>query len=68
MEVGNIKADLKALPLQCPYCGETIEVLIDTSFSPQEYIEDCEVCCRPITICVQSTNGNPQVDARREDD
>lgn len=34
----------------CPYCGETISALIDTSVSHQTYIEDCEVCCRPINI------------------
>jgi len=36
---------------QCPYCGETIELLIDCSVAEQEYIEDCQVCCCP--ICVQ---------------
>ena len=34
----------------CPHCGETISVLLDFSISDQEYIEDCEVCCRPIEI------------------
>lgn len=37
----------------CPYCGERIEVLIDTSESDQKYIEDCSVCCRPITLNVE---------------
>lgn len=34
----------------CPYCAEPITVLIDGSVPNQEYIEDCEVCCRPILI------------------
>jgi hypothetical protein len=34
----------------CPYCGEEIELVIDTSETFQEYIEDCFVCCRPINI------------------
>ena len=38
---------------QCPYCWENISMLIDTSVSAQTYIEDCEVCCRPINISVQ---------------
>lgn len=38
---------------QCPYCWESISMLIDTSVSTQTYIEDCEVCCRPINISVQ---------------
>ncbi len=37
---------------QCPYCGETISVLIDDSVEQQEYIEDCQVCCRPIELSV----------------
>ena len=36
----------------CPYCGEKIEVLIDCSVDEQQYIEDCEVCCRPINFHV----------------
>ena len=39
---------LESRDIQCPYCGESIEVLIDCSVSEQRYIEDCQVCCRPI--------------------
>lgn len=38
--------------VQCPYCGESISVLIDDSVVQQNYIEDCEVCCRPINFAV----------------
>ncbi|MEE9258697.1 MAG: CPXCG motif-containing cysteine-rich protein [Nitrospinaceae bacterium] len=34
----------------CPYCGESISMLLDVSAREQQYIEDCEVCCRPIEI------------------
>ena len=34
----------------CPYCGEDISMVLDTSVGAQTYIEDCEVCCRPIEI------------------
>ena len=34
---------------QCPYCWETISMLLDPSISTS-YIEDCEVCCNPIQI------------------
>ncbi len=37
----------------CPYCGEVIELVIDTSIEEQHYIEDCEVCCRPINVVVR---------------
>ena len=34
----------------CPHCGQSISVLLDLSVPHQEYIEDCEACCRPIEI------------------
>ncbi|WP_198262983.1 CPXCG motif-containing cysteine-rich protein [sulfur-oxidizing endosymbiont of Gigantopelta aegis] len=39
--------------IACPYCGEYIDVLIEQGDIEQEYIEDCQVCCRPITFQVQ---------------
>ena len=44
--------ELQENDIQCPYCGEHITVLIDASVSEQNYIEDCQVCCRPIKIDV----------------
>ncbi|MGB5364246.1 MAG: CPXCG motif-containing cysteine-rich protein [Aureibaculum sp.] len=35
---------------QCPYCWEKISMLLDSSIIETTYIEDCEVCCRPIQI------------------
>ncbi len=34
----------------CPYCWEEISFVLDLSVARQNYIEDCEVCCRPIRI------------------
>ena len=34
----------------CPYCSERISMVLDISVRRQTYIEDCEVCCRPIEI------------------
>ena len=34
----------------CPHCWDKISMLIDTSISGQNYIEDCEICCNPIEI------------------
>jgi hypothetical protein len=36
--------------LDCPFCGERISMLLDLSAGGQSYIEDCEVCCRPIRV------------------
>ena len=43
---------LQERKVQCPYCGEMIDVLIDDSVPHQNYIEDCQVCCRPINFDV----------------
>jgi transcription elongation factor Elf1 len=34
----------------CPYCGQTVTMLLDLSVARQSYVEDCEVCCRPIQV------------------
>ena len=41
----------------CPYCGESISMLIDLNFNNQFYTEDCEVCCRPIEINLTVVDG-----------
>jgi hypothetical protein len=44
--------ELTEQPISCPYCGETITILVDDSLPQQQYVEDCQVCCRPIVIDV----------------
>jgi transcription elongation factor Elf1 len=34
----------------CPYCWQQISMILDLSIEEQTYVEDCEVCCRPIQI------------------
>ena len=53
----------------CPYCGALVQLLLDRGGgSPQEYVEDCEVCCRPWQIRVRwDRAGVAQVDARTDD-
>ncbi|WP_104734624.1 CPXCG motif-containing cysteine-rich protein [Hanstruepera ponticola] len=41
---------------QCPYCWESISMLLDISQEKQSCIEDCEVCCNPIQIHVKFDN------------
>jgi len=42
---------------QCPFCWESISVLLDSSVPHQKYIEDCEVCCNPLEIEVAFVSG-----------
>jgi hypothetical protein len=58
----------QSVVVQCPYCAESFEVLVDTSLGEQELIEDCEVCCRPVTLMVSVTDdGVAHVETRGED-
>ena len=56
--------------VSCPYCGEASELPVDLAGgSVQEYVEDCQVCCRPITLSVLvDENGDSQIEARTESD
>jgi len=40
----------ETITIQCPYCGESYETVVDPSAGSQRYIEDCAVCCRPIEV------------------
>ena len=52
------KRELETCPVQCPYCWESFAVVVDCSVPSQRYIEDCEVCCRPlvISLCLSGTD------------
>jgi len=44
----NVEQDIL---VQCPYCFKHITVRIDsTAGRNQEFVYDCEVCCRPIDM------------------
>lgn len=43
--------------VQCPYCGETFALTIDTSQGETETTEDCTVCCRPIAFSIECEPG-----------
>ncbi|MGB5508040.1 CPXCG motif-containing cysteine-rich protein [Robiginitalea sp.] len=52
--------------VQCPYCWESISILIDTSIPEQDYVEDCEVCCNPIEFYVRSADSRVLIVEVRE--
>lgn len=54
--------------MNCPYCGEAIELLIDASAGDQSYVEDCHVCCQPMEVVVTvAVDGGFQVSVRTDD-
>lgn len=55
--------------LGCPCCGEPISVLVDDSLPEQQYVEDCQVCCRPIVLDVSvDSEGDIVVLAKSENE
>ena len=55
--------------IYCPYCNEPISILVNSEDVGDAYIEDCQVCCRPIEITLSlDDNHCIQVQARDEND
>ncbi len=55
--------------VSCPYCGEAIAVLLDPQEAGQHYIEDCQVCCKPILFHVTVDSlGHLSVTVRDENE
>lgn len=54
----------------CPYCGESQEITLDAGGGPdQEYVQDCEVCCRPWNVHVAfHRNGGARVTVEPADE
>lgn len=67
--LGDGTADVEG-EVTCPYCGEAVAVALDPgSGRHQDYIEDCEVCCRPWRVCVEyGGDGHATVTAIPTDD
>lgn len=65
--LGDGTADTAAA-VQCPYCGEEVEIGLDPgSGTTQEYVEDCQVCCRPWRVFVTyAEDGTAQVAVEAE--
>jgi len=50
----------------CVYCFQVNETMVDTTAGMrQEYVEDCQVCCRPnlLTIAIDPDLENADVTA-----
>ena len=41
------------IAVQCPYCGERLETRVDLTADEPAYVEDCEICCRPIEFTLE---------------
>lgn len=51
----------------CPYCGEVVVIALDRSGgTEQDYVQDCEVCCRPWHVQVHFAAGSAEVSVEAE--
>lgn len=44
---------LSEQPVDCPFCGEAISIVVDVSAGSQAYVEDCQVCCQPMQVRIE---------------
>ena len=74
-ELDTIESEMTAAPgkkrleewvqVDCPYCGEGVEVHATSEEDGQTMYEDCTVCCRPIALHVTVEDDELQVEAQR---
>jgi hypothetical protein len=59
----------ESVSVRCPYCGEAVHTRVDLSAGETSYIEDCQVCCQPMELCIERTveGALSAVTARRMD-
>ncbi len=43
--------------VQCPHCWEKFDIEVDTSQGCVETVEDCSVCCIPMTLRIVCQPG-----------
>lgn len=49
---------MEELFVDCPHCWERISILVDLSLNGrQTFVEDCEVCCNPLSFRLNIAHG-----------
>ena len=43
--------------VECPYCGSSNGVEVDVRTESQDFVTDCEVCCRPMQVRIEIKDG-----------
>jgi hypothetical protein len=46
-----------SVSIQCPFCGQSFEIVLDTSLTAQRFTTDCEICCRPFEVAAECAPG-----------
>ncbi len=48
---------VEEVEIDCPQCGETFAIDVETTQARLEFIIDCAVCCRPMTLRILCEPG-----------
>jgi hypothetical protein len=51
--------------IDCPYCGESFEIRVSADEEGHTLDENCQVCCRPLTLHVRLADGEIEAEADR---
>ena len=67
--LGDGTADTESL-IRCPYCGQMNDIALDPgSGESQDYVEDCQICCRPWRVLVEyRADGSAAVSVEAADE
>lgn len=47
-----MSALIEDLLLNCPYCGQPMEIDVDCTGGDQSLYEDCQICCMPVRLMI----------------
>jgi hypothetical protein len=57
---------MESFTIQCPYCGEVLELDIEPDVRGT-FVQDCEVCCNPWRVHVTGRGDDRDVVIARAD-
>jgi hypothetical protein len=53
--------------VECPYCGETVEVYVEPDVRGT-LVQDCEVCCNPWRVRIRGVGEEREISVDRADE
>lgn len=60
----GVSGPTEFVAVQCPYCGERFDTVVDLSAGSFSYVEDCQVCCQPIELAGEIDDAGELRDLR----
>lgn len=68
-EISSVSDLLTDTTITCPYCWESIDIVVDHTCGDSHYVEDCQVCCQPILMGISfGIDGLYEVNVSQENE